>query len=71
MRGVECIQKGLRSFFNQFSNFRPGRGVCNVQAAKLNDNLIQKVIHLILIIAFTEFRLTEPLVNYVFWSENW
>jgi hypothetical protein len=39
-----------------------------VKPSKLNDDVIEKVIYFVLVIAFTEFGWLKPLVDYIFWS---
>jgi hypothetical protein len=39
-----------------------------VESTQLNDNFVEEVINFVLVVAFTELRGLEPLVDYVFRS---
>src|SRR5690606_26173855 len=40
------------------------------QPTQLNDNLVQKVIDLVLVVSFAELGWLETLVDHVFWSQS-
>jgi len=44
--------------------------VLNVEATKLHDNLVKKIIDLILVVALAKLCRLNPLVYDIFWRES-
>jgi len=41
-----------------------------VETSQLHDDLVEKVIDFILVVALTELRRLEPLIDHIFWSQS-